>query len=83
MIMEKNKNNAKDIIFMAIGECLVAVVVILGFLIAKSLNLYEFSYQIITGSILGIIVTLLNYTFLILSVDKAINNFLALRGERK
>ena len=79
----KNKNNAKEIIFMAIGECLVAIIVVLGFLIAGAFNLYEFSYQIITGAILGVIVTLLNYTFLILSVDKAINGFLALRGEKE
>ena len=78
-----NKLPKRDIVFLAIGELIVALLVILGFLAAQGLGYGQFSYRVITGSLLGGLVTILNYVFLILSVNSAIDNYLALRGNRE
>ena len=83
MIMDKKKLPLRDIAFMAIGEFAIALLVIVAFIIADALSLTEFEYRVITGALLGLTVTLLNYIFLILSVDKAVNDFMALRGNKE
>ena len=81
--MNNNKLSIRDILFMAIGEAAVALLVVLAFLLLDGLGYYEFSYRIITGALLGVVVTLFNYSFLIISVDHAINNFLDKRGSKE
>lgn len=81
--MNNNKLSYKDILFMAIGEAAVALLVVLAFLLLDGLGYYPFSYRIITGALLGVVVTLFNYSFLIISVDNAINKFLAKRGDKE
>ena len=81
--MNNNKLSYKDILFMAIAEAVVAILVTLVFLLLDGLGYYEFSYRIVTGALLGAVVTLFNYSFLIISVDNAIAKFLALRGEKE
>ena len=83
MIMDKKKSPLRDITFMAIAECAVSLLVIIGFVIADVLSLTDFDYRVVTGVLLGVVVTLLNYIFLILSVDKAVNDFMALRGNKE
>lgn len=78
-----NKLPKRDIVFLAIGELSVALLVTLGFILAEALGYGQFSYRVITGSLLGGLVTILNYVFLILSVNSAIDNYLALRGNRE
>jgi len=78
-----NKLPKRDIVFLAIGELAVALLVTLGFILAEALGYGQFSYRVITGALLGSVVTLLNYIFLILSVNRAIDNYLALRGNRE
>ena len=82
-MMNNNNRSYKDILFMAIGEVGVAALVILVFLALNLMGYYPFSYRIITGALLGVVVTLLNYSFLIISVDNAINQFLAKRGGKE
>lgn len=81
--MNNNKLSIRDILFMAIGEAAVALLVVLVFLLLDGLGYYGFSYRIITGALLGVVVTLFNYSFLIISVDRAINKFLDKRGSKE
>jgi len=81
--MNENKLPKSEVLTLTIGEVIVGVLVVSGFVIADALGFYEFDYRIITGALLGILVTVLNYLFLTLSVNRAVNNYLALRGDRE
>lgn len=81
--MNENKLPKSEVLTLTIGEVIVGVLVVSGFVVADALGFYEFDYRIITGALLGILVTVLNYLFLTLSVNRAVNNYLALRGDRE
>ena len=78
----KNKPSL-DITLLTLSEIAVAALVVLGYVIADIAFDVPFSYRVITGAALGVIVTVANYVFLTLSVDRAIKNFLSLRGDRE
>lgn len=65
---------------MTIGEVIVSVLVVLGFLLADMLDFLAFDYRVITGAILGGAVTVANYALLTLSVNREVNKYLELRG---
>ena len=75
----KNKNSGmRNIIALISGElvvssCVVAVFALLGF----------FSYKVVTGVLLGSLVAILNFVFLTVSMNRAIDRFMELRGERE
>ena len=73
----------RDVLPLAAGEILVILLIILGGGALDLLGVIEFNYKIITGALLGGVVCVLNYTFLTISVDRAINNYMALRGDRE
>lgn len=77
---QKIKKYVKDTSPLAIGEGLVALAVIIGGLLLDVFGLYEFEYSIITGAILGAVISIINYIVLTVAVDKAINDFVRLRG---
>lgn len=68
---------------MIIGEGLVMLSVILGAGVLDLLGVIEFDLRIGTGAMLGAIISCLNYIFLTASVDKAINDYVALRGNKE
>lgn len=78
----KNKPSL-DITLLTLSEIAVAALVVLGYVIADIAFDVPFSYRVITGAALGVTVTVANYAFLTLSVDRAIKNFLSLRGDRE
>ena len=82
-----NNNNEKklinDILPMLVAEAVVAGLVVLGAFVLSLAKIISFDYTIITGAILGMAVMVFNYLFLTLSVDKAIADFMALRGDRE
>ncbi len=68
------------------GEALVCLLTVGLFLLLGLLTdipFFEFSYTVITGALLGAVIVLANYLFLNISVNRAINNFMALRGDRE
>ena len=73
----------KDVVPLAACEILVILLVILGGGALDLLGVIKFNYKIISGAMLGGVVCVLNYTFLTVSVDKAINDYLALRGDKE
>lgn len=80
---DKKQKFIKDLLPFTLAELAVsALVVLLGFVLSL-VNIISFDYRIITGARLGAVVMILNYTFLTASVDKAIQNFISLRGEKE
>lgn len=65
-----------DTVWLAIGEAIVAALISVVFLLIG-----KFSYQVVTGAILGGAVTVLNFLILSVGVNRAINKFVEERGE--
>ena len=82
-IFSKMQKIIKDVFPLAACEILVILLVILGGGALDLLGVIKFNYKIISGAMLGGVVCVLNYTFLTVSVDKAINDYLALRGDKE
>ena len=72
----KNKNSYIDSVYLAIGEAIVSLLVILVYI---AINMFD--WTIATGTILGSAVTVANFLILAYSVNKAINKFIDLRGD--
>ena len=81
--MNENKLPVKEIASLALCEVGVAALVCGGFAVADALGAFEFSPTVITGALLGVAVIVLNYLFLTLSVNRAVENYLALRGDKE
>ena len=75
----KNKNSGtRDILTLTLGELVVsagtaAVFALCGF----------FYYKVITGVLLGSLVAILNFVFLTVSVNRAVDRFMELRGDKE
>ena len=83
--MEK-KNKLSDYVntlWMAVGELIVALLVLIGFLIAKSLGVEVTVYKVITGALLGGFVTVLNLFILSYAVNRAVNEYIDGRGDKE
>ena len=77
--MKTNKNSSyTDTLYLAIGEAIISLLVVL-----VSLAINKFDLTIISGVILGSIVTIVNFLILSYSVNKAINKFIELRGDKE
>ena len=79
--MNKQKFPSTELLILAVGELIVALLVIVGYLVADTvIEGEQFTYRVFTGLLLGSVVTIANYLFMILSVNKQINRFVELRG---
>ena len=84
--MNREKEGALDITLLFIGEIIVSLLVVGIHLILDLVfekEFWDFSYRVITGAALGSVVTVANYAVLTMTVNRAIKNFLALRGSRE
>ena len=74
------KNNSKlplfEIGLLAVGELIVSLIVTLGFLIAK-----RFTISVVFGALLGSAVVVLNFLWLSVSVNRAVDRALSDRPE--
>ena len=64
-----------DTLWLAIGEVMVTLLVLLGFLIFGA-----FSYRVVTGALLGSAVTVVNFLILSVAINRAVNGYIAGRG---
>ena len=80
---KKTKKLLSDILPMTFAQIAVIAITCLGAFVLELLGVAKFDIKVLFGSVLGVVVILLNYIFLIISVDKAISNFLALRGGKE
>ena len=83
--MTQNKFPKKELIILAIGEAICVLVTILAFLGVSLTGIieFEFSYRVITGALLGAAVVILNFIFLSASVNMAVDEYMALRGDKE
>lgn len=81
--MEKKQSAINEISIFALGELVVAALTVGGFLLLDGLGITEFDLTVIFGAALGFIVIVANYTMLALAVNRAVNNFMELRGKRE
>ena len=79
--MQKRKLPINEILSFALGELIVSILTVLGFLLLDAAGVLEFSGRVILGAALGCIVIVINYTALNVSVNNAMNRFIALRGD--
>lgn len=69
--MNSNKIPLRETVALAIGETLVSLLVTLGFILFD-----KFDYKVILGALLGSIVIVLNFLFLSISVNRAVDKCL-------
>ncbi|MBQ8689824.1 MAG: hypothetical protein IJ515_05630 [Clostridia bacterium] len=76
--MQKNKLPLFEIAAMIIGELLVSLIIIGVYLIIGKGSVH---YSVITGAALGSVVTVLNFLFLAISTNRAVDKVMAERGD--
>ena len=76
-MMDNNSKNSwiRQTLFLLLGEIAVSVIVVAFFLIFNS-----FSYKVVTGVILGSAVSVFNFLFLCISINRAVDAYLKERG---
>lgn len=74
--MQKKNLPTSEILFLVVGELIVSLIVSGVYLL-----LQRFSYAVISGCLLGSAVTVFNFVFLSISVNRAIDKALAGRKE--
>ena len=75
---DKLKANLEPAMIMAIGELIVAVAIVLVYLLIG-----KYDYTVLLGAILGAVVMIGNMLFLSISVNRAVNKYLELRGDKE
>ena len=75
--MKKTSDNAyASVLFLLAIELLASLLIVIVYLIIGA-----FTYRVITGVLLGSLITVGNFFALTLAVNRAVNEFLTLRGE--
>ena len=80
--MNKKKNN-REVLLLLFGEAAVAALTVLGAFIISLFSEFVFDYTVITGALLGSAVVVINFLFLSLSVNRAVDDYLTARGSRE
>ena len=76
-------SNYIDTLWLALGELIVALLVTVGFIIAKALGMDLAIYKAITGSLLGAAVTVLNFFILSVAINRAVTRYIENRGDKE
>lgn len=76
--MQKKNMPVSEIIFLTAGEIAVSLIIIGVYLILK-----RFSYAVVTGALLGSAVTVFNFVFLSVSVNRAVDKVMAEKGDKE
>lgn len=72
------RSNYRDTLYLAVGEVAAAAAVVAVYAIIGA-----FSYKVVAGALLGAVVAVFNFLFLSFSVNRAVDRFMELRGERE
>ncbi len=81
--MMKNNAPIKETVILTVGEIIVSAFVVLGYFLSDLIFETGFTYRIFTGVLLGSAVTVLNFFFLSLSVNRAVDRYIAIRGTKE
>ncbi len=76
--MESKGAASRQIILLALGEVITSALVCLVYFLLGS-----FELQVVWGALLGSCVTVANFIFLTISVNRAVDRYLELRGSRE
>ena len=74
----ENKNSYIDTIYLAIGEIIVSLLVLLVYI-----AIGKFEWTVITGVILGLLATIANFIILSIALNKALDKFIDMRGDKE
>ena len=74
----ENKNSYIDTIYLAIGEIIVSLLVLLVYI-----AIGKFEWTVITGVILGSLATIANFIILSIALNKARDKFIDMRGDKE
>ena len=74
----ENKNSYIDTIYLAIGEIIVSLLVLLVYI-----AIGKFEWTVITGVILGSLATIANFIILSIALNKALDKFIDMRGDKE
>ncbi len=80
--MKKN-SKYQEVVFLAVGEILVAALTVLGAFIVSLFTEYVFDFSAILGALLGAVVIIGNFLFLTISVNRAVDSYLEVRGSKE
>ena len=78
--MKKNKAHYKETAILAVGEVIVCALVVLGYFVSDLVFETGFTYRVFTGAALGAVVTVANFFGLSMSVNHAVDRYIAFRG---
>ena len=81
--MKKDLSYLKSVLALALGEAVTVGLVVLGFFFCNLAFDTGFTYRVVAGALLGAAVTVGNYLALIMSVNRQIEKYLALRGSEQ
>ncbi len=73
----------KEVAFLGAGELVVSLLTVGGYLLSDLIFDTGFSWRVFTGVLLGSLVIILNFLFLSISVDRAVSEFIELRGTKE
>ncbi len=76
--MQKKNMPVSEILFLALGELAVSFIIVGVYFLLK-----KFSYEVVTGALLGSAVTVFNFVFLAVSVNRAIDKVMAEKGDQE
>ena len=76
--MENKSAATKQILLLALGEIIVSVLICLIYFLVG-----QFEFQVVWGALLGSGVTIANFALLTISVNRAVDKYLELRGSRE
>lgn len=88
---ERRAESRRQLIFLGVGLLITCALIVLVYILIDvfsgtpltlGADVGKFSYKIITGALLGSLVMLGNHLALTVSVDRAVDNFLTLRGQQ-
>ncbi len=77
------KDSMKDTAVLAAGEAAVAVLSVLGAFLISLFTDFVFDYTAPLGAFLGAVISIANFLFLTLSVNRAVDSYLEIRGTRE
>ena len=76
--MKKTNNYYTDVLYLLIGEIIVSFGIVIAYV---ALGMYQ--WNILTGAILGSAVTVLNFLILSTQINKAIDKYMELIGDKE
>ena len=79
----QKRNPFSDVLQFAIGEIIVTALTVLGFFVLSILEVFKFDITVVFGALLGFVIIVANYAMLTFSVNRELDKYMKLRGDRE